>query len=308
MKVLIIGGTALLGPHLVRELFEHDIFEVHTLTRTGKRILCENAHSANRRDKDELLQVLRLTQPDVIVDMIPFTEEDATILVTALETLKLRVPVIALSSIDVYSAYSILHRTESLPIQQCPITEDMESRTQLGPEGSSYDKLSVESVYRRLLDSVCILRLPAIYGWPDTTRVSHYLDRMLDGDSVIEIQPDEGNWTFSRSFHKNVAHAIYLAVRAELPGKNVFNVSEKEALTTRQWIQRIASICGWRGQIIEKDSSGGTLNWKQDFYVNSEKIRRQLAYDEKYCTNEGLADTIAFHSYQRTGRAYKKYY
>ena len=214
MRVLIIGGTALVGPHLIRELFENGVFDVHTMTRTGQQILCERAHIADRRDKGALLDLLRNVKPDVIVDMIPFTQEDATLLITALTTLGIEIPVIALSSIDVYAAYANLHRTETAALQQCPILEDMALRTRLGPEGKAYDKLSIESSYTEQLDAVCIMRLPAIYGWPDTTRVSQYLDRLLDGDKEIVIQPEESDWLFSRSFHKNVAHAIFLAVRA----------------------------------------------------------------------------------------------
>ncbi len=308
MRVLIIGGTALLGPHLIRELFENGIFDVQTMTRTGQQVLCERAHIADRRDKGSLQDLLRQVKPDVIVYMIPFTQEDAALLTTALTTLGITIPVIALSSIDVYAAYANLHRTEIASLQQYPITEDMPLRTQLGPEGLAYDKLSIEFSYTEQLNNVCILRLPAIYGWPDTTRVSQYLDRMLDGDTEIVIQPGERDWLFSRSFHKNVAHAIYLAVQASLPGVNIFNVAEEEAFTTQQWIQKIASVCGWQGQTVAKSTADETLNWQQHFHVSSEKIRQQLGYDEKYSINEGLADTIAFHSYQRTGRTYKKYY
>ena len=297
-----------MGPHLIRELFENGVFDVHTMTRTGQTVLCEQAHIADRRNKGALLNLLLEVKPDVIVDMIPFTQEDATLLTTALTTLGIEIPVIALSSIDVYAAYANLHRTESIALQPHPITEDLPQRTQLGPEGKVYDKLSIESTYTEQLESVCILRLPAIYGWPDTTRVSQYLDRMLDGDTEIVIHPDESDWLFSRSFHKNVAYAIFLAVQANLPGVNIFNVAEKEAFTTRQWIQKIASVCGWQGQIVAKSTTDDTLNWQQHFHVSSEKIRQQLGYDEKYCIDEGLADTIAFHSYQRAGRNYKKYY
>ena len=163
------------------------MFDVHTITRTGPQILCERAHIAYRGNKGALLELLRKVKPDVIVDMIPFIQEEATLLITALTTLGTAIPVIALSSIDVYAAYANLHRTETVAIQQRPITEDMALRTQLGPEGKAYDKLSVEYTYTKQLKSVCILRLPAIYGWPDTTRVSQYLDHMLDGDTEIVI-------------------------------------------------------------------------------------------------------------------------
>ncbi len=47
-----------------------------------------------------------------------------------------------------------------------------------------FDKIGVEKILLGAFKDATILRLPATYGWPDTTRVAHYLDPMLDGQSI----------------------------------------------------------------------------------------------------------------------------
>jgi hypothetical protein len=70
----------------------------------------------------------------------------------------------------------------------------MALRRKLGPEGAAYDKTGVERLLLDDFKTAIILRLPAIYGWPDTTRVAHYLEQMRDGETVILMPQD--NATF----------------------------------------------------------------------------------------------------------------
>ncbi|MFK7996381.1 MAG: NAD-dependent epimerase/dehydratase family protein [Granulosicoccus sp.] len=308
LRVLLIGGTALIGPHVIRELFENDIHDLHTINRSGRSYFCEKSHAADRRDQAELQRIIDEVKPDVLVDMIPFTAQDAKLVVSVLSNLSLDIPVIVISSIDVYSAYARLHRTEEVPIQICPLSEDMELRKSLGAEGEAYDKLSVELIYNENLENVCTLRLPAIYGWPDCTRVSDYLDQMLEGAKEIRLERHLGNWKFSRCFHKNAAHAITLSVLARLTGKHTYNVADECVLTERQWIQRIAASCGWNGSIVETSDVEGTIDWQQHFYVSTKKIRSELDFVDKYLAAEGIVDTVAYHAYQRTGATYQKNY
>ena len=302
----MIGGTALLGPHVIRELLTNDVADVHTLTRSGKSYYCETSHSVDRRDSTALQKAITTIKPDVLIDMIPFTVEDAHHVVKALANMNAPPIVVAISSIDVYAAYASLHRTENNTLQSCPLSEDMALRKTVGPEGQAYDKLSVEAIYTENLKNLSIIRLPAIYGWPDCTRISDYLDPMLDGYAEIALEQHLAEWKFSRCFHKNAAHAIALSVLSKQPGQHIYNVADSEAFTERQWVQKIAKLCGWQGLILESQES--TANWQQHFYVSTEKIRTELGYIDKYATIEGLADTVAFHAYQRFGKNYRKYY
>ncbi|MEP5759359.1 MAG: NAD-dependent epimerase/dehydratase family protein [Litoreibacter sp.] len=303
MKVLMIGGTALIGPHLIAELSRAGCDTV-TLTRSGRTYFCETALTGDRNDPSALEAAFNAA-PDVVIDMIPFTAQDATHLLAAMGDNPPRL--IALSSADIYSAYGILHGTETARFQSCPIPETGTLRTTLGAEGAAYDKLSVERIYGGL-DNVTFLRLPAVYGWPDTTRVLPYLDQMLDGATQIDIPADKAAFRFSRALHKNVAIAIALAVLKCAVGRHVYNVAEPKAYTEQDWIARIAQACGWQGKVNLTKWRRETPSPRQQLHLDTTLIRRELGFEELYNVDEGLADCVAFHAYQRLGKPYTKYY
>jgi nucleoside-diphosphate-sugar epimerase len=300
-RILIIGGTALLGPHVIRELSPNT--EIHTLTRTGKRLLFETAHKGDRRNRDDLNRAIDAAQPDLILDMIPFTKQDADIFC---ELAPAHFPVVALSSCDVYQAHGLLHGTEHGPPQPCPLRETAALRTELGPEGLDYDKIAVESSLAGHFTNLTILRMPALYGWPDTTRVLPYLNQMLDGAPEIKLTAHRARFKFCRALHKNAAHAVSLAVQAMQTGQHIYNVAEQRAYTEIEWAERIAAHVGWSGKIVITPDNEHPD--RQHMYVDSSKIRSELGFSERHDPDEGLADTVAFHIYQRHGKPYKKYY
>ena len=83
MRVLIIGGTGLTGPHIVRELAEggHDVTVFHrgrtvaSLPTGVHEMLGDRAGLASHRDAFARLA------PDVVLHMLAFTRADATLLV-----------------------------------------------------------------------------------------------------------------------------------------------------------------------------------------------------------------------------------
>ena len=304
----MIGGTALVGPHLIRELASQPDSRIWTLTRSGKPYFCETSLQGDRDDETNLIRAIETSQPDIIIDMIPFTAANSSILVSAASKSRTTARLVAVSSIDVYSAFGRIHGTEEASFQPSPISEGMALRVSLGPEGAAYDKIGVENILREGFENTTVLRLPAIYGWPDTTRVQEYLDQMLDGVSKIELSEDRASFRFSRCLHKNAAFAIFLATQSSDVGSATYNVAEAITYSELEWAKRIASFCGWQGDFKIAPWREGAENPRQHLDVATDAIRRDLGFFEKYDVDEGLADTIAFHAYQRLGRRYRKYY
>src|SRR5690348_7512228 len=154
MRILIIGGTNFIGPHLVRRLVGagHDVAVFHRgQARTDLPDLVRHITGDRRRLVDHRDEFLRFG-PDVAVDMIAHTEEDARGLIATFRGLARRVVVI--SSGDVYLAYGRATRTEPGPIEPTPLAEDSPLRSVLfpyraqasGPDDFlySYDKIPVE--------------------------------------------------------------------------------------------------------------------------------------------------------------------
>ena len=138
-------------------------------------ILGDRKQLASYRDE------IRQLKPDVAVDMIPYSREDAASFMETMQGLAGRV--IALSSIDVYLAYGRIHRTEPGPPIPVPLSESAPLRQTDQPAGPKYDKIAVEKIVMGNGNLPgTILRLPAIYGPHDHLHRLHpYLKRMDDG-------------------------------------------------------------------------------------------------------------------------------
>lgn len=305
----MIGGTGLVGPYVMQEIFsELPDATITTITRNGQKLFTESAHKFDRNDRAQFESLLHDLNPNYIIDMIPFTVTDARNTATTIANFNPNIPVVAISSIDIYSAYAKINGTEDVDYQICPITEDMPLRKKLGVEGAAYDKLHVEKTYFKILPNVTILRFPATYGWPDTTRLNPYLDLMLDGQNEIKFSQRKASWKFSRCLHKNAAYAILKVLQHAPKGHNIYNVAEEIAHSEMDWCQKIASFCGWQGRILLDDHLNDDVDFKQDFYVCSQKIRNELGFFEKYSPDDGLAEAIKLFAFEKLGRNYKKCY
>ncbi len=133
MHILIIGGTSFIGPHLVRRLVEsgHEVAVFHRgqtraeLPDSVRHIMGDRHRLAEHREE------FRRFGPDVVVDMIAYTEEDASGLVATFRGLARRAVVI--SSGDVYLAYGRVVGTEPGPNLPTPLSEESPLRSVLFP-------------------------------------------------------------------------------------------------------------------------------------------------------------------------------
>lgn len=307
MKVLVIGGTSLVGPCLLQELLQMGC-DVATVTRRGEAYFCEETYKGDRLDRDFLKNVLSSFRPDCVVDMIALKQDHVLVLLSIFDELKLAPHLIVISSIDVYAAYGKLHKTELVEYQSCPLTEVSPLRSGLGVEGCSYDKLNIEKICLSHYNYLTVLRLPAIYGWPETTRIDSYLDAMLKGVAEIEISEKHAQWRFSRCLHRNAAYAISLCVSQPVLGCYVYNVAEPEAFSHLDWSKKIAAAIGWKGRFKLTLDQIDSPDYSQDFFVSSQKIRKEKNFFEKYNPAEGLLEAVRFYNFQRLNRTYHKLY
>lgn len=286
---IIIGGTGLLGPFLVREL-ESLGHEVICLNRRGIHPTGGKALKVNRESKCELNQAFSKVGQFSLIDMIPYTAADAGSLLQALDGAQPRLT--AVSSIDVYAAYNVLHKAVSFDQKQhVPLRESDKMRDRLCFQGVAYDKLNVEKIVWSYFNECSILRMPAIYGLPDKDRISRYAIPILNDEKIV-LNPRFAAWRFSRSLNANCAYAIALATSH--PGRDVFNVAERVSYSEIEWCQRIAAIANRPANIILDDSAAipSNIETDQDWIVCSEKIRQKLTYIERYETEAGIEQVL----------------
>ncbi len=308
MRVLVIGGTGFIGPHLVRRLADagHSVSVLHRgnapFDLPAREIL------GDRRD----LAALR-PEADVVIDLILSSGAQARTLMDAFRGVARRI--VAASSIDVYRACGVLHGSEEGPLEPTPLTEDSPLRTKLqtyppqqikflqkifGWVDDEYDKIPVERAV--LADPELpgtLLRLPMIYGPGDRLHRFHpVLKRIDDGRRAILFEETMSRWRTPRGYVENVAAALALAAEDDRAAGRIYNVAEQPAFSELEWARKIAAAAGWNGEfvVMAKERAPAHLvppgNPAQHWDADSSRIRRELGYAEPVPLDEAIRRTI----------------
>jgi len=260
MRVLVIGGTHFIGPHVVRRLRERGA-EVTILHRTNcgdaTHIHADRSHASGSWD--------------AIVDMFAMTESDAR----AIANVEGRV--VVASSGDVYRQYDRVRGVEQGP-SEVPLTEESPLRTNLFPYGGEYEKILVERVVRERGGT--ILRLPAVYG-PGDARMREWIG------AIVSMSEPQTHWRWTRGYVENVADAIALAALDPRAAGKTYNVGDADAPSEKEWVQML----GGRLNIVKE--SPLPFDWRYDLVTDTSAIRRDLGYMERVGREEAIAKTIA---------------
>jgi len=301
MRVLIIGGTHLTGPHVVRGLVElaHQVTIFHRGTTEAdlpsevRHIHGDRTAIANYGDE------FRECAPEVVVDMMSMAEDDTQRVMQTFKGIARRI--VGISSEDVYRAYGVLWGREPGPPQNIPLSEDADLRSVHFLEGPAREKILAERAYMSepTLPGT-VLRYPMVYGPHDGGRIVDPLQRMDDGRHAILLERDLARWRWSRGYAENVAHATVLAVVHERAIGRTYNVAEPDAQSMAVWIREIGRVAGWHGEVITlpEDQLPEHLrmphNWEQDWVVDTRRIRGELGYRELITREEALRRTVAW--------------
>ena len=296
MKILILGGTKLTGPFTARYLVEqgHQVTVFHRGKHQVDLPPAVNRIIGERRKLDEFISEFRQWAPDVVLDMLAFTRQDAEMLMRVFKGIAKRV--VVPSSADVYRVYGRLHGTEPGPVDPIPLAEDAPLREKLSIHREEYEKRWVEEVVMSHPDLPgTILRYPMIYGPNDGGRTFDLVKRMMDNRSVIPLDEKVARWRWSRGYAENVAWATVLAVTQERARNRIYNVAEPEGLSYLEWTQRVTRAGGWTGRIVvvphgQLALDGG--NYEHHWVLDTTRIRAELGYMEVVPQEEALHRTV----------------
>jgi nucleoside-diphosphate-sugar epimerase len=316
MRLLLIGGNGFIGKPLMRKLTT-DGHSVAVLHRNPAGNYPDDV-IAIQGDRNRLLDSLGQIQrfaPDVIVDLIPSSGEQAHHLMSVARGVAQRV--VAISSMDVYRAWGVLYGIEPGGLESLPITEDSALRTnrQLdAPEtlrmmralfswvDERYDKIAVEeAVLKNPHVAGTILRLPMLYGPGDPVhRFFPLLKRFADGRASVILSEDMAAWRGPRGYIENIVHAIALAAISDRAAGCVYNVCDEPVFPELEWQKRIAAQAKWAADfvVLPVDQTPKHLlqpgNAAQHIVVTAEKIRMELHYEEPVSIDEAIRRTISW--------------
>ena len=310
MRILVIGGTGFIGPHVLRRLRAagHEVTIFHRgETRAELPDGVREIHG-DHRDLPSFAAEFRAAAPDVALHMIAYTETDANAFVGVFRDVARRA--VVLSSADVYGAYGRLLGLETGAPAAQPLAEDAPVRANLYPyraraEGPDdfkyhYEKILVERVV--MSDAGLpgtVLRLPAVYGPGDRQhRLFGYLKRMDDHRPFIMLGYDQARWRWTRGYVENVADAIALAVTNDSASGRIYNVGETEALAEANFVRAVGRAAAWDGRVVTVPDDSlpkhmtSPVDYAHHLATDTRRIRAELGYAERVPREEALRRTI----------------
>jgi nucleoside-diphosphate-sugar epimerase len=249
MRITVLGGTAFIGRAVVEELamHGHEVTVVHRgETEPEGWVAVEHLH-LDRAELPERAAELAALHPDAVIDTYAMTRADAEAAVSALPD----VPVVVLSSLDVYLAFGELlagRGGQPVPIDEdAPLRRERYPHRARGGEFLEYDKLDVEEVYGRRQATIC--RLPVIFGPYDPERREEFiLRRVRAGRRRIPF--GDGSWLCTRLHVADTAAAVRAVVETPDVDGRVFNIAPPATLTIRQWVEAILAAAAHDAELI----------------------------------------------------------
>ena len=306
MRILIIGGTAFIGPYVAEILNDmgHELTLFHRNPVKSPVFPKVNHILGDRKNLSDFKDEFRDFSPEAVLDMILLFEKDAKTLMDTFRGISKRV--IAVSSQDVYRAYGKFIGTEKDGPENYPLKEESPLRDKLYPyKGKNmgmddYDKIPVEHIVMNDEDLAgTILRLPMVYGPGDRQhRLFNFLKLMDDKRPAILLQEGFDEWRWTRGYVENVALAIVSAILSESASGEIYNVGQENSFSMKEWIEEIGRLIGWNGKVVavSEDMMPEQLrmegNTKYSLVTDTGKIRRDLAFKEKVSFDEGLKRTV----------------
>jgi nucleoside-diphosphate-sugar epimerase len=288
MHVLVLGGTRFIGRAIVEELVGHghEVTVAHRGEHEPRHLPAPVTHVHHERAAwPAHADVFAAVRPDAVIDCLAMSALDVE---NALAVIPEGIPVVVLSSQDVYRAFASLNfarDTDAVPLDETsPLRDDRYPYRGRRDGYDDYSKRDVEDAY--LARGAIVLRLPATYGEHDNQRREEFiLRRVRTGRSRIPV--GAGGFLWTRGWVRDIARGARLAAEHPECSGQVFNVGEERSWSVRLWALRILEVAGSSAELVEvpedalpDDLSITSGRLTQHVLVSTARVRQRLGYTD----------------------------
>lgn len=236
MKILIIGGTTFVSKYVAQHFVEkgNDV----TVINRGSREQVKGV-TLIQRDRTQLGDSLRGKHFDLILDITAYTKEHVQKLV---ESGVLFDDYIFISSSAVYPETNSQPFSEEQPCGYNSVWGDY-----------GKNKLEAEQYLQENVKNAYILRPPYFYGiYENLYREAFVFDcAMLDRPFYI---PQNGDMKLQFFNVCDLCRFIETLIEKH-PKNHIFNVGNKDIVTTKEWVQLCYKLVGKDAELINVDKS-----------------------------------------------------
>lgn len=313
MKLLLIGGSGLIGYYLVPLLIRegHDV----TVVSRGNRPLSERNVTHIKADRHTVFEGPGLTNEyDVVIDNVAYTPEDCKSL---LDTLRGRINhYIVTSTAFVYPQLerALVEPTRPLREIDASFNEELPERTPNNAHDRYvYDKQRMERWLRHHQENysvkITVIRPLLQMVGPNTEdgRFAWFWLRVIDGGPIW--LPDSARYKAGPcqlSFSGDVAKVIHAAMQQATADYRIYNTGQPELWTYEEYIGMMAAEAGRKTEVHYAPAD--SLNtWAGGFYRVS--LPYPVAFDTSKAEQElGVKPTPMREWVRETGTWMTNYY
>lgn len=290
-KVLILGGSYFVGRKLVEFLAEHG-YAVTVLNRGTKPLSIEGVQQicCDRNDGEGMKTALAGKEFDFVIDVswqdVSWVEK----LCAALDFGKVK-KLVFISSSAVYDAEHL-----QIPFKETDTLAENKYWTFYGK-----GKIDAERYYSEFLKDkkteLVMLRPPYIYGEYNYAQRESLIFRQLLENKPVVIPASNPKLQFI--YTEDLAAITDTLLKQETGKESVFNVGNKAAVTSKEWVEACGKVAGKVPEILEVDYGALGRNVR-DFYpffdydnvLDVSEINRVVERETEF--EEGLKKSFAW--------------
>ncbi len=256
-KVLILGGSYFVGRKLVEYLAGHG-YEVTVLNRGTRPLSVEGVQQicCDRNDGEGMKAALVGKSFDYVIDVswqdVSWVEKLCVAL--SLDAVK---KLVFISSSAVYDVEHL-----QIPFAETDALAENKYWTFYGK-----GKIDAEGYYSEFLKTkkteLVILRPPYIYGEYNYAQRESLIFRQLTEDKPVVIPASNPKLQFI--YTEDLAAIVDCLLKTETGKESIFNVGNKKAVTSKEWVEACAMVAGKVPEILELDYAEIGRNVR-DFY------------------------------------------